>query len=418
MEAMRNAIVKFVQSQQWAVKESYLPLIEAVLYAKYFGSPEFRKEQLEKFHAEYRTQQYSNAEPWVRDGVAVVPVVGVLGKRMNMVGDISTRGVSTDVLRRTLDGVLNDSSINGIVLDMHTPGGTISGTPEVSDFIYNNRGKKPIIAHANDMMASAGYYIGSAADKVFASPTSDVGSIGVYMLHYDFSKANEIEGIVPTYVSAGKHKTLGNPDSPLTEEAMAILANDVNAYYKMFVDAVARNRGISAEQVMIDARSLMPNEAIQRGLVDEVMTLDEAIQRAKDMAMANKQMQRMITVGAKADSLISKYAPAPMAFTHNSQTDPNEPDWGSVDKTKLPHPAFAEQGDPNKKSTWGYPHHWVKGGTKLDTNGCWIDGIMYLHRGGLSAAVAASNGARSGQQASQSVKDHLQSHRKALGITN
>lgn len=104
------------------------------------------------------------------------------------------------------------------------------------------------------------------------------------------------------------------------------------------------------------------------------------------------------------------------AFTHNSTVADNEPDWGSVDKTKLPRPAFADQGESDKKSTWGYPHHWVQNGGGEDKTGVYTTGTMYLHRGGLGKAWEAANGARSGQQASTAVKDHLNAHRKAIGM--
>ncbi len=105
-----------------------------------------------------------------------------------------------------------------------------------------------------------------------------------------------------------------------------------------------------------------------------------------------------------------------MAHNHNSKTDPNEPSWGSVDKTALPRVAFADQGEAGKKSTWGYPHHHIKGGTKKDADKIWVDGEMFLNREGLNAAWSAANGARSGQKASQPVLDHLQAHRQALGL--
>jgi hypothetical protein len=104
-----------------------------------------------------------------------------------------------------------------------------------------------------------------------------------------------------------------------------------------------------------------------------------------------------------------------MALTHNSKIADSEPDWGSVDKTKLPRNAFADEGEPDKKSTWSYPHHWVKNGGGLDEDGIYTTGDMYLHEGGLNAAWSASQGGRTGQKASQSVIDHLQAHRKALG---
>ena len=99
-----------------------------------------------------------------------------------------------------------------------------------------------------------------------------------------------------------------------------------------------------------------------------------------------------------------------LAFTHNSITAPGEPDWSGVDKTKLPDMAFADRPDRS------YPHHWVKGGGAPDDKGRDTTGTLYLHKGGLNAAWAAANGARSGQKASQAVIDHLQAHRRALGI--
>jgi len=104
-----------------------------------------------------------------------------------------------------------------------------------------------------------------------------------------------------------------------------------------------------------------------------------------------------------------------LALTHNSKLAENEPAWGDVDKTKLPRNAFADQGEEGKKSTWRYPHHWVKNG-EVGEDGIYKSGDMYLHRGGLIAAWAAANGARSGQEASEEVKAHLRAHRKAIGL--
>ena len=105
-----------------------------------------------------------------------------------------------------------------------------------------------------------------------------------------------------------------------------------------------------------------------------------------------------------------------LAFTHNSTLARSEPSWGSVDKTKLPQAAFADHGEADKKSTWGYPHHWVQNGGNEDANGIYTTGTMYLHRGGLRAAKAAAGGARSGQGASAEVKTHLDEHAKAIGM--
>ncbi|RJX18952.1 MAG: HK97 family phage prohead protease [Desulforudis sp.] len=98
-----------------------------------------------------------------------------------------------------------------------------------------------------------------------------------------------------------------------------------------------------------------------------------------------------------------------MALTHNSSVAGGEPKWSAVDKTRLPDNAFADQ--KNRK----YPHHWVKNG-EVGDDGVYVSGDMYLHPGGLDAAWAAANGARSGQEASPEVVAHLQKHRRALGL--
>lgn len=102
-----------------------------------------------------------------------------------------------------------------------------------------------------------------------------------------------------------------------------------------------------------------------------------------------------------------------MGFTHNSKLADNEPDWESVDKTSLPQPAFAEHGEAGKKTTWGYPHHWVQGGSNKGKNGIYKDGKMCLHQEGLNAAWAL---VENEQEVSPQIKSHLQAHRKALGL--
>lgn len=88
-----------------------------------------------------------------------------------------------------------------------------------------------------------------------------------------------------------------------------------------------------------------------------------------------------------------------------------------MDKGKLPRIAFARKGEAGKKSTWGFPHHWVQGGGKPDANGSYTTGTLYLHKGGLRAAWSAANGGRSGKPAEAAVKGHLRRHMSALGLT-
>lgn len=102
------------------------------------------------------------------------------------------------------------------------------------------------------------------------------------------------------------------------------------------------------------------------------------------------------------------------AFVHNSETSPDEPDWGAVDKAELPALAFADH--TGQQSEWSFPHHWVQGAGGKDKDGNWTTGKLLLHRGGLNAAWSAAQGGRSGQKASEAVIAHLEAHRKALGL--
>ena len=142
------------------------------------------------------------------------------------------------------------------------------------------------------------------------------------------------------------------------------------------------------------------DDFLKRCMADEVMKR-EYPDRKQRYAICNAQLK-----DRKGDTT--------MAFRHNSKTADNEPRWSEVDKTALPRQAFADMGEEGKKSTWKYPHHWVKGGTKKDDEGIWVDGELLLHTGGLKAAWAAANGARSGKKAPQHVIDHLQAHRSTI----
>jgi len=101
-----------------------------------------------------------------------------------------------------------------------------------------------------------------------------------------------------------------------------------------------------------------------------------------------------------------------MAFEHNSKLADREPDWGSVDRTKLPRIAFAEKGEAHKKSTWRYPHHWVRNGAGEDENGCYTTGTLYLHRGGLAAAWQRAN--QRGTSITPEARRHLDEHRAEI----
>lgn len=217
----------------------------------------------------------------VSGSVAVLPLYGVVEQRLSGLGFLFG-GVSTEQVGQALDALMAAKDVSAIVLDWDSPGGTISGVQELSDKIFNARGTKPIISVVDSMMASAAYWIGSAADQIAMTPGGDTGSVGVYSMHVDYSQALEAEGIKVTFIKAGKYKAEGNPYEPLSQETTDYVQQGVDEAYTAFVKAVARNRGVTASKVRADygeGRVLGADAALAAGMVDRVATLEEVLGR-------------------------------------------------------------------------------------------------------------------------------------------
>ena len=225
-------------------------------------------------------------------GIAVLPLYGVVTQRGNMVDDVSGPGsVSTQSFAAALQDALNDDAVGSILIDIDSPGGSVYGVSELADQIYQSRGKKPIVAIANSLAASAAYWIGAAASELYVTPGGEVGSIGVYAAHQDISQALEAEGINVQLISAGKFKTEGSPYGPLSDEARAAIQQSVDGYYGMFTKGVSRGRGVSVAQVrdgMGQGRCLAATDALAQDMVDGVMSFDDLVKKMQKSARANR----------------------------------------------------------------------------------------------------------------------------------
>jgi signal peptide peptidase SppA len=213
--------------------------------------------------------------------VAVIPVYGVISQRMSLMTQISG-GTSTERITQQLRAAMADPNCRAIVMDVDSPGGGVEGVPELAAEILDARGKKKIVAVANCMAASAAYWIASCASEIVVAPSGQVGSIGVFTAHEDLSEAMAKEGVKVSMVSAGKFKTEGNPYEPLNDDARAALQAKVNAFYEMFVKAVAKGRGVAQAGVkggFGQGRMLLAQDAVEEGMADRVATLDQTLAR-------------------------------------------------------------------------------------------------------------------------------------------
>lgn len=215
--------------------------------------------------------------------VGIINIHGVIAQHARQVDDVSgPGGTSCERVAAALRQALAEPSIGSIVFNIDSPGGNVFGVQALAEEIASARGRKRMVAQANSLMASAAYWIGSAADEIVVTPGGQVGSIGVVALHEDWSGAAEKMGIRYTFIHAGKYKVEGNSLEPLGEEARGAIQSDVDAYYRDFVRAVASNRGVKVSQVLEgfgQARTVKDAEAVKEGMADRVGTLDDTLRR-------------------------------------------------------------------------------------------------------------------------------------------
>lgn len=214
----------------------------------------------------------------------VIPMRGTLFKRLSGMQAFSG-GVSMEGTRNKIQEALDNPKVNSIVLSIDSPGGTVAGTMELSDFITQAKAVKPIIAYADGLMASAGYWIGASCSKIVAYSTANIGSIGVVTSHADFSKYDEENGVKITHIYAGKYKAAGNPNEPLSDESKDYIQSRIDGIYTLFVDSVAYNRNIEKQKVIdTQAKVFLAGEALEAGLIDHIGSLEYAVTLAQNLA--------------------------------------------------------------------------------------------------------------------------------------
>jgi signal peptide peptidase SppA len=208
--------------------------------------------------------------------VAIIPIQGTLVQKLGTMRPYSGM-TGYDGIRANISMALEDEDVDAIVLDIDSPGGEVSGCFDLVDSIYGARGQKPIWSILSESAYSAAYAIGSAADRIIVPRTGGTGSVGVICMHVDFSQALGKSGIVVTMIHYGARKADGNEYIPLDKKALARFQADIDAMGELFVDTVARNRGLTAAKVRdTEATTFLGASGVEIGFADAVMAPDEA----------------------------------------------------------------------------------------------------------------------------------------------
>ena len=393
-------VAALIYEQPWAILPGALSAIVEVIELRLDGG-RLSRDEIDERLAAAREGAGSRSGARRSSGVAVVPVYGVLAHRANLFSETSG-GTSVEGLRKSFREALVDPEVGSIVLDVDSPGGAIDGIPELADEIRSARGQKPIVAVANTLMASAAYWLASAADEIVATPSALVGSVGVYATHTDFSAMDQAMGVRTTLISAGKYKTEGNEFEPLGDEARSHIQSIVDDAYGLFVDAVAKGRGASASAVREgygEGRVLPPRRARAAGMVDRVDTLEGTIRRLSTGRGPAMRSAQHVTSRSAADHLdaLVMHAPGLVAGPiRRHKTDTTDDPWdGPMMDARCPadeahlaasHAWRDDEGDPDAKGSYKFGHHMISADGDVgpaNTNAC-------------SSGIAVLNGGRGG----------------------
>ena len=273
-----NVLAAFYGSK-WAIVESWHSNIEGILRERALGV-ELSAEQIqERIDArDYRTSE--PAQP--SSTTAVIQLYGPIIPRANLMTEYSGGATHTGFAKAIREAA-DDDTVNEIVLDISSPGGTVEGMSTSAEAMRYAASKKPVTAVTEGMLCSAAYWLASQADRIVAAPTAQIGSIGVVYKHVDATKLEEGLGIKSTFFRSGPKKQLGNPSEALSEEAAAELQREIDELYDVFLNDVAAGRGRTKKQVKDewgDGAVYATARALELGLIDEQGTLHSVLNGA------------------------------------------------------------------------------------------------------------------------------------------
>ena len=271
-------------SRPWVIQQESLETILAI--ADRYGNPEAVQAKLGRPLDNTRTVT-------MRDGVAVIPITGPIFRYANLFTEISG-ATSTSVLATDIQTALDNPYVRGIVLDIDSPGGEATGINELANLIRAGRSVKPIKAYAGGLMASAAFWLGSAADEVIVDETAMLGSIGVVMSYLDTTERDAKAGVrrVEIVSSASPDKRL----DPATEDGRNKVQSVVDGLAELFVSAVASNRNTTTEKVLSDfgrGGVLIGRAAVEAGMADRIGSLETVIAELAGSASTPKRNTSM-----------------------------------------------------------------------------------------------------------------------------
>lgn len=259
--------LRFIANEPWAISEAGLQLVIAIASKDSFFA-DVRERALQALAG----KPLENARvAYSRGDVAVIPVTGPLFRHANLMTDLSG-ATSYAALRKDLQVAIDDPKISAILLDIDSPGGEAKGTSELAQAIAEAGKAKPIEAYVGGSASSAAYWIASATKRITVADTAQLGSIGVIAAY----RKTEDDGTIEIRSSQSPYKNL----PPDTDEGRARIQARIDALAEVFIDAVARNRGVTAKDVTAKFGGgdvFIGKRSIAVGMADRIGTFESTL---------------------------------------------------------------------------------------------------------------------------------------------
>jgi len=244
-------------AQPWAIRPASMAvMMDATVYAETIELP--------------LPEEKPDVPYDLQDGVAVISVSGVIGKGIPKIIAQMFGMVDVDEIGVAVKAANADPAVKSIMLDIDSPGGTVTGVPEVAQAIRDS--VKPTYAFTDNLMASAAYWLAAGASGVFASESALVGSIGVFIPMMDMRRAYEMAGLEMEVIKTGTYKAAGYPGTSLTDEQRADLQASVNHLFGKFAGFVGSRIGANGapDEDSMQGQDFYGDQALSAGLVDGI----------------------------------------------------------------------------------------------------------------------------------------------------
>ncbi|KLV26422.1 signal peptide peptidase [Niallia circulans] len=229
-------------------------------------------------------------EEYIEDGniankIAVLEVSGTIQDTGDADSLFSAAGYNHTSFMEKLDYIKEDPSVKGVILKVNSPGGGVVESAQIHDKIVEiqKEAKIPVYVSMGSMAASGGYYISAPADKIFASPETLTGSLGVIMSGYNFEGLAEKYGVEFVTIKSGKYKDIMSSTREMTEEERDILQRLIDNSYAGFVKVIADGRGMKEAEVkkIADGRIYDGRQAKELNLIDDFGYFDDVVEKMK-----------------------------------------------------------------------------------------------------------------------------------------